>query len=166
MPCWRSWLRSDLRGMRQIARHSRPGRAAAVLGIILSTTLVSGARAEDAVRDAAYRRLNRSLVEHHVLPRYVRLADSTAALDVAARRLCRPETAPLDEVRKAFHAASDAWHDASTSGSGPWNPGSAPSASTSGRIPATRRRGSSASSAQAVTRRVDRRGLRPGECRR
>ena len=47
-----------------------------------------------------------------MLPRYARLADSTAALDVAARRFCAaPATVPLDEVRKAFHAADDAWHD-------------------------------------------------------
>ena len=70
------------------------------------------ARAEESERDPAYRRLNASLIEHHVLPRYARLADATAAFEVAARRFCAaPATAPLDEVRRAFHAAADAWHD-------------------------------------------------------
>ena len=112
MPWWRSWPRSDSRRVPRIARRARVVGAAAALGIVLSGVLAGGVRAEDAGRDAAYRRLNRSLVEHHVLPRYARLADSAEALDVAARRFCAaPATAPLDEVRKAFHAATDAWHD-------------------------------------------------------
>ncbi len=47
-----------------------------------------------------------------MLPRYARLADATAAFDLAARGFCAaPATAPFDEVRSAFHAAADAWHD-------------------------------------------------------
>src|SRR5687768_15204853 len=112
MPWWRSWPRSDSRRVPRIPRRARMVGVAAALGIVLSGALAGGVRAEDAGRDAAYRRLNRSLVEHHVLPRYARLADSAAALDVAARRFCAaPATAPLDEVRRAFHAATDAWHD-------------------------------------------------------
>ncbi|HEY7141561.1 MAG TPA: imelysin family protein [Methylomirabilota bacterium] len=99
--------------MRRIARVPRTVRAAAVLALaVLAGTLARAAAAEEPDRDPAYRRLNVSLVEHHVLPRYARLAASAAALDVAARRFCAaPAATPLDEVRSAFHVAADAWHD-------------------------------------------------------
>jgi uncharacterized protein len=87
--------------------------SAAVLALVVLTGALAGpARAEESERDPVYRRLNAALLEHHVLPRYARLADASAALEAAARRFCAdPATAPLDAVRAAFHAADDAWHD-------------------------------------------------------
>jgi predicted lipoprotein len=83
---------------------------AALAGAVL--TAVNVAAADESERDPVYRRLNASLTEHHILPRYARLAAAGAALDEAARRFCAArETAPLDDVRPAFHAAADAWHD-------------------------------------------------------
>jgi hypothetical protein len=99
--------------MRMIVQHPRrlrPGAALALL--VLTGALVSPAVAEESDRDPVYRRLNASLIEHHVLPRYARLAAAAAALEATARRFCAARaTAPLDEVRAAFHAADDAWHD-------------------------------------------------------
>jgi predicted lipoprotein len=107
----------------------------------------NGAGAEESDRDPAYRRLNESFVERRALPRYAQLADAAAALDAAGRRFCEASaTVAIDEVRSAFHAAADAWHAWSTSGSARWNPGFAPSGSPSGPIRATRPVGSSASS--------------------
>ena len=112
MPWWRFWPPSESRGVRLTTRRPPAARVAAVLGIVLVAALAGGARAEESERDPSYRRLNASLIEHHVLPRYARLADATAALDLAARGFCAaPATASLEEVRSAFHAAADAWHD-------------------------------------------------------
>ena len=79
--------------------------------MVLAVVMAPGVGAEDDARDRAYRRLNESFVERHVLPRYARLADATGALDAAARRFCEGP-ASIEEVRTAFHAAADAWHDA------------------------------------------------------
>lgn len=121
MRCWPSWPRSDAKDMRLITRSPRSVRAATVLAlVVLAGALAGTARADDSERDPVYRRLNASLVERHVLPRYARLADAAAALDAAARRFCAARvTASLDEVRSAFHAADDAWHDAEHIGFGP-----------------------------------------------
>lgn len=112
MPWWPFWTPSESRGVRLTTRRPRTVRAVAVLAVALVAALAGGACAEESERDPAYRRLNASLIEHHVLPRYARLADATAAFDLAARGFCAaPATAPFDEVRSAFHAAADAWHD-------------------------------------------------------
>ena len=89
----------------------RPLWRTIVLGAALAVAAANGAGAEESDRDPAYRRLNESFVERHVLPRYAQLADAAAALDAAGRRFCEaPATAAIDEVRSAFHAAADAWH--------------------------------------------------------
>jgi predicted lipoprotein len=85
---------------------------AAPVGVALTAVLLNVAAADESERDPVYRRLNASLTEHHILPRYARLAAAGAALDEAARRFCAArETARLDDVRPAFHATADAWHD-------------------------------------------------------
>ena len=89
----------------------RPVWRTIVLGAALAVAAANGAGAEESDRDPAYRRLNESFVERHVLPRYAQLADAAAALDAAGSRFCEaPATAAIDEVRSAFHAAADAWH--------------------------------------------------------
>ena len=102
MPCWRSWDRCE----------PRDGVVTwALLAAVLAVAMAPGVSAEDDARDPAYWRLNESFVERHVLPRYARLADASGALDAAARRFCE-WAASIEEVRAAFHAAADAWHDA------------------------------------------------------
>jgi predicted lipoprotein len=112
MPCWRFCDPSEAGRPRALAVHRRPRRLALLLAIGLVAAVAGGARAEEPAREAAYRRLNQALVDRHVLPRYGRLVAATAAFDVAAQRFCAdPAHASADEIRGAFHAASDAWHD-------------------------------------------------------
>ena len=118
-----------------------------------------------------YRRLNASLTEHHILPRYARLADSAEGLSMSPRAASAPRlaTAPLDEVRKAFHAATDAWHDVEHIQSGPWRSPAPRRAPHGGRIPAMRGRASSARCFFAPGRDpapLTAEGFAPGECRR
>ncbi len=62
------------------------------------------------VPEAAYQRLNESLVEHHVLPRYRRLAQATADLDQAARAYCPASGGgALAALRGAYGKTLDAW---------------------------------------------------------
>ena len=87
---------------------SRPWRAA----LLVSVLALAAARVADAeeARDLAYRRLNESFVQRHVLPRYARLAETTAALEAAAQRFCEaPGPVPGEALRGAYHAAADAW---------------------------------------------------------
>lgn len=84
-----------------------------MVGAVVVALAAGAARGDAGDRDATYRRLNQSLVERHVLPRYARLAVAAVALDEAARGFCEALAPPgLDAVRSAFHAAADAWHDA------------------------------------------------------
>jgi predicted lipoprotein len=96
-----------------MTRHPRCLRVlAALAGVVLTALLPRVVAADESERDPVYRRLNAALTEHHILPRYARLAAAGAALDDAARQFCAArETASLDGVRPAFHAAADAWHD-------------------------------------------------------
>jgi predicted lipoprotein len=102
--------------MRLVARRRRGGPARVLTAVAVAAVLAGGARADgaapDAARETAYRQLNEALVEHHVVPRYARLAEAAATLDEAARRLCAmPATMSIDAIRAAFHATADAWHD-------------------------------------------------------
>jgi hypothetical protein len=102
MPSWRSWAPSDPVIARPAARRRRTFHAALLLGAVMAVLVGRGAPAEDAApdpaRDTAYRRANESLVERHVVPRSVRLAETTAALDEAARRFCEGPSSPTSSV--------------------------------------------------------------------
>ena len=65
-----------------------------------------------AIDDATYRRVNESLVQHHILPRYARLAEASEGLQRAATSFCAaPNTAGLEALKAAFVKTSDAWQD-------------------------------------------------------
>lgn len=60
--------------------------------------------------EAAYASVNAALVEHHVLPRYERLAKATADFAAAADAYCaEPAAERLEQLRGGFHDAMDAW---------------------------------------------------------
>lgn len=61
------------------------------------------------VPEAAYQRLNESLAEHHVLPRYRRLARAAADLDQAARAYCQAPGGALASLRETHRKTLDAW---------------------------------------------------------
>lgn len=66
------------------------------------------AAAEPAAEE--YRRLNLDLVDHHIVPRYAQLAETTARLEEAAVRHCRALDADSPAVLdKAWREAFDAW---------------------------------------------------------
>ena len=59
--------------------------------------LLASASAHAALDDAAYRRVNDSLVQHHIIPRYAKLAQTTEALRGVAVGFCRTlDAASLD----------------------------------------------------------------------
>ena len=66
--------------------------------------------AEPAIAPSDYARVNAALVENHVLPRYRRLAETTAGFAAAAKDFCAdgPKTDPA-RLRKSFDAAMSAW---------------------------------------------------------
>ena len=70
----------------------------------------AAAAAEPRVAEPDYARVNESLVENHVLPRYARLAEATADFAEAAKTFCAggPETDPA-RLRGAFDDAMGAW---------------------------------------------------------
>lgn len=78
--------------------------------LLAGALLPSGGAAAEPLQAADYRRVNEALVAHHVIPRYRRLAEATAALDEAAERCCAaPEAATPAALREAYGAALDAW---------------------------------------------------------
>jgi predicted lipoprotein len=59
---------------------------------------------------AGYQRLNTSLAEHHVIPRYAAFAEAAAALQRQVAAFCAaPSADGLAPTRGAYHAAVDAW---------------------------------------------------------
>jgi predicted lipoprotein len=88
-------------------------RTAAMTKVAIAALIVVavlGGRAVAAVPEDAYRRLNHDLVRHHVIPRYVRLRDATAAFDTAVKKFCAARNAGgLAAVRAGFNTAMDAW---------------------------------------------------------
>lgn len=83
-------------------------RGAAAAG--LSMLLAGGAFAADG--QEGYRRLNEALIDHHILPRYERLATATAAMAEDIDASC-PAEGPVDveALRAAFHEGMDAWQE-------------------------------------------------------
>ena len=77
-----------------------------MLGLFAAANVALAAAAEPTADD--YRRLNLELVDAVVLPAYARLADSAAALDAQATRLCAADGS-LDATRAAWGEAFDAW---------------------------------------------------------
>jgi len=81
-------------------------------GVLAALLLVLGAGGAEAAKpdEAAFRRLNASLVERHVLPRYRDFAQAGAALVDAADAFCDGRTAErLAVLKDAYVAASDGW---------------------------------------------------------
>lgn len=77
------------------------------LVLLMMAALSAPARADD---QAAYRRVNLSLADSHVIPRYERLAEATAALDAEAESFCEnPAAEGLPALRAGFVTALDAW---------------------------------------------------------
>ena len=86
------------------------GRCA--LAILLASALSVTTSAAAAIDDTAYRRVNESLVQHHIVPRYVRFAEASDALRGAAVSFCAaPNAAGLDTLKTAYARANDAWQD-------------------------------------------------------
>ena len=88
----------------------------ACLALIVSHVSAAGADTPD------YRRFNMAAVEHHVIPGYAKLAAETRALDEQVAVSCTaegPDAAALADMRRAFHAAFDAWADVQHIGFGP-----------------------------------------------
>ncbi len=67
-----------------------------------------GARAQAEVPDSAYAEVNASLLDHHIMVGYARLASTTEALAETASEYCAGGV-ELDPLRAAYHAAMDAW---------------------------------------------------------
>jgi len=85
-------------------------RAITATGVALLIATVPAHARDDGVPAEAYAVVNMSLVEHHVLPRYERLAAASEALARGARELCSGTGAPaLEALRARYHDAMDAW---------------------------------------------------------
>ena len=83
--------------------------ASAIVAIMVLTSAAPGSGGEP-IGPAAYARVNATLVENHVLPRYTRLAAVTDGFAAAAEEFCTGagETGRL-RVQTRFHDAMDAW---------------------------------------------------------
>ena len=85
----------------------RHGLRSLTVVLMLALPAMSAAAEHD---DATMRRLIEATVTHHIVPRYARLAEATAALDGAAAAFCTVhDGAGLERVRAAYINASDAW---------------------------------------------------------
>jgi predicted lipoprotein len=81
-----------------------------MISLVLIAVAVAIALPARAADDADYRRLNRAIVEQHIVPRYQQFAAATDRLAAAADQVCAaPRTAALDPLRETFVAALDAW---------------------------------------------------------
>jgi len=80
--------------------------ASALLAAALPVT--AAASSDGKIPDAEYGRINASLLEHHILPRYDRLADAMAALAREVYDFCAGES-DTAAVRERYHSAGDAW---------------------------------------------------------
>ncbi len=84
--------------------------AMVLAAILLAVTLASPARAATDTID--YGAVNAAIVKDHLLPRYHTFTERTAALSVAADKLCPAvNPAALITARDAFHGALDAWQE-------------------------------------------------------
>ncbi len=73
-------------------------------------TAAAAAAAEPRIAEPDYARVNASLVENHVLPRYARLAEATTGLAEATQEFCAggTRTDPA-RLRESFDRAMGAW---------------------------------------------------------
>ncbi len=59
---------------------------------------------------SSYEKINRSLTEHHIIPGYQKLADTSLQLSQAAQSFCiSPDEEKFLRLRLAYHSAMDAW---------------------------------------------------------
>jgi hypothetical protein len=87
---------------------SAPARlvAATLCALGLGATAPAGA----ALDDAAYRRVNESLVQHHIIPRYAKLAEASETLRGTAVAFCiATDAAGLEALKSSYGRANDAW---------------------------------------------------------
>ncbi len=90
----------------------RGARAVGIAGAwLLAGALAAPALAAHAgLDDAVYRRVNDSLVQRHVIPRYGALAEASAGLQGAAVAFCQtPEASGLAALKAAYVRTSNAW---------------------------------------------------------
>ena len=88
-----------------------PARALALafLFTVLACALMPAGA--DSIGSGQYQAFNVAFSERYLIPRYRRLAESTAALAGELDRFCAPDSdrASLDRARRAFHGVADAW---------------------------------------------------------
>ena len=83
-----------------------------MLVTLCALSLGAMAPADAALDDATYRRVNESLVQHHIVPRYAKLAEASEALRVTAVSFCNaPNAAGVDTLKSSYARANDAWQD-------------------------------------------------------
>lgn len=79
-----------------------------LLAVLAVATFARGAAA--APTDDDYRRLNEALITGHIVPRYDRLVETTAALRQEADKFCAaPASAAFGGLRQTLEKAMDAW---------------------------------------------------------
>ena len=79
------------------------------LSVLVGAAPASG---QEEIAPAAYARVNTSLAETHVVPRYALLATATRDFATAANALCvETSDAGREQARAAFHQAMDAWNE-------------------------------------------------------
>ncbi len=88
--------------------------AAALLYVVSGAAPVPAAAlqgdGDGRIAPAAYQHVNESLVTHHVLPRYRRLAEAAEHFQETAGALCASRDAhALDRTRAGYHRTMDAW---------------------------------------------------------
>lgn len=81
--------------------------------LLIALTLSSSpdpSTAEGTLPQAAYQALNVALTEHHVIPRYQRLAEATKALDDTAQRFCEDQNPDKRiALEQRYNETMDAW---------------------------------------------------------
>jgi predicted lipoprotein len=89
---------------------SFPARLVAATVCVLG--LGAPAPADAALDDTAYRRVNESLVQHHIIPRYAKLAEASEALHSTVVSFCSaPDPAGLEALKSSYARAGDAWQN-------------------------------------------------------
>lgn len=89
-----------------VAGRTRTAGAWLLAGAFTASAL--GAQA--ALDDAVYRRVNDSLVQRHIIPRYGALAEASTALQDVAVSFCQaPDASGLATLEAAYVRISDAW---------------------------------------------------------
>lgn len=91
----------------RMGRYKSPAGPACCLFLLLSGHVLA---ADDAVPPAGYARVNQSLLENHVLPRYERLVDATGRFADAVTESCAGRAGgQVDLLRGYYHQVMDAW---------------------------------------------------------